>query len=101
MLLNGLTEIFEPFGIIFKRAAITDVHIGKKLIKILQGTTEFTAKIKEAEKEHEHKMKLITYDHDQEMATKDRDYDRRIQDSQNDQKVALVDRKKQEVDAES
>lgn len=100
-LLEGLTEIFEPFGIVFKRAAITDVHIGRKLIKILQGTTEFSAKIKEAEKEHDHKMKLITYDHDQELKTKDRDYDRRIQDAQNDQQVALVDREKLVVDAEA
>merc|ERR1719495_2275845 len=70
---------FDEFGIVFKRAAITDVHIGTKLVKILQGTTEFSAKINEAKKEHEHKMKLITYDHDQELKQKDRDYDRRIQ----------------------
>jgi len=100
-LLRSLTETFEPYGIIFKRAAITDVHIGQKLIRILQGTTEFSAKIKEAIKEHEHKMKLITYDHDQELKTKDRDYDRQIQDCQNDQQVALVDREKMQVDAES
>lgn len=101
MLMRNLAETFAPFGVIFKRAAITDVHIGRMLVKILQGTTEFSAKIKEAEKEHEHKMKLITYDHDQELKTKDRDYDRRIQDAQNDQQVALVDRDKSMVDAES
>merc|ERR1719216_547033 len=100
-LLTSLQETFQPFGVVFKRAAITDVHIGRKLIRILQGTTEFNAKIQEATKEHEHKMTLITYDHDQELKTKDRDYDRRIQDAQNDQQVALVDREKQVVDAES
>merc|ERR1719216_722856 len=100
-LMRNLAETFAPFGIIFKRAAITDVHIGRMLVKILQGTTEFTAKIKEAQKEHEHKMKLITYNHDQELKTKDRDYDRRIQDAQNDQQVALVDRDKAIVDAQS
>ena len=46
-------------------------------------------------------MQLITYDHDQELKQKDRDYDRRIQDAQNDQQVALVDREKQTVDAEA
>merc|ERR1719150_1411860 len=101
LLLTSLQETFDPFGIEFKRAAITDVHIGTKLIKILQGTTEFNAKIHEATKKHEHKMKLITYDHDQELKQKDRDYDRRIQDAQNDQQVALVDREKQTVDAEA
>jgi len=101
LLLTSLQETFDPFGVEFKRAAITDVHIGTKLIKILQGTTEFSAKIHEATKEHEHKMKLITYDHDQELKQKDRDYDRRIQDAQNDQQVALVDREKQTVDAEA
>lgn len=100
-LMKNLQETFAPFGVVFKRAAITDVHIGRKLVQILQGTTEFSAKIKEAEKEHEHKMKLITYDHDQELKTKDRDYDRRIQDAQNDQQVALVDRDKAIVDAEA
>lgn len=100
-LLRSLQETFDEFGVVFKRAAITDVHIGTKLIKILQGTTEFSAKINEAEKEHEHKMKLITYDHDQELKTKDRDYDRRIQDAQNDQQVSLVNREKQTVDAEA
>lgn len=100
-LLKSLQETFSDFGVVFKRAAITDVHIGAKLIKILQGATEFNAKIHEAKKEHEHKMKLITYDHDQELKTKDRDYDRRIQDAQNDQQVALVDREKQTVDAEA
>lgn len=100
-LLRALQEKFDQFGVSFKRAAITDVHIGRKLVKILQGTTEFSAKINEAVKEHEHKMKLITYDHDQELKTKDRDYDRRIQDAQNDQQVALVDREKQVVDSEA
>jgi len=100
-LLKSLSETFEPYGIIFKRAAITDVHIGSKLVQILQGTTEFSAKLKEAEKEHEHKMKIIRHDNDRELKTVDRDYDRRIQDSQNDQQVALVDREKQRVDAQS
>lgn len=100
-LLASLSETFQPYGVVFKRAAITDVHIGRNLIKILQGTTEFSAKITEAKKEHELEMKKIMYSHDQDMKTKDRDYDRRIQDAQNDQKVALVDRKKQEVDAQS
>jgi len=100
-LLKSLQETFDEFGIVFKRAAITDVHIGTKLVKILQGTTEFQAKIEEAEKEHKQNMQLITYDHDQELKQKDRDYDRRIQDAQNDQQVALVDREKQTVDAEA
>jgi len=100
-LLRELASTFSPYGIVFKRAAITDVYVGDRLKRVLEETTSFEAKINEAMKEHEHKMKLITYDHDQELATKDRDYDRRIQDSQNDQKVALVDRKKMEVDAES
>jgi len=100
-LLKALQETFDEFGVVFKRAAITDVHIGTKLVKILQGTTEFSAKIIEAQKEHEHKMKLITYDHDQELKTTDRAYDRRIQDAQNDQQVSLVDREKQTVDAEA
>eukprot|EP00494_Astrolonche_serrata_P030853 UN31121 len=100
-LLQQLTLTFKEYGIVFKRAAITDVHIGKKLVQILQGTTEFSAKLKEAQKEHEHKMKIIRHDHDRELKTVDRDYDRRIQDSRNDQQVALVDREKQRVDAQA
>jgi len=100
-LLKSLSHKFANYGIQFKRAAITDVHIGTRLIEILQGTTEFSAKIKEAVKEHEHKMKLIRYNHDQELTTKQRYYDRKIQDSQNDQQVALLDRDKMRVDAEA
>jgi len=99
-LLKSLQETFDEFGVVFKRAAITDVHIGTKWVKILQGTTEFQAKIEEAEKEHKQNMQLITYDHDQELKQKDRDYDRRIQDAQNDQQVALVDRDKLTTDAD-
>jgi regulator of protease activity HflC (stomatin/prohibitin superfamily) len=98
-LLKSLSHDFENYGVQFKRAAITDVHIGQRLIEILQGTTEFSAKIKEAVKEHEHKMKLIRYNHDQELTTKQRYYDRKIQDCQNDQQVALLDREKLSVDA--
>lgn len=100
-LLSELAATFEPYGVIFKRAAITDVHLDHDLIRILQGTTEFEAKIKEVAKEHSLKIQEIHHAHDQKLATKERDYERRIQDSVNDQKVAKVDRKKEEVDSES
>merc|ERR550517_1098367 len=41
-LLRSLTTTFKPYGIEFKRAVITDVHIGDELVEILQGTTEFS-----------------------------------------------------------
>lgn len=100
-LLTSLSTTFKPYGIEFKRAVITDVHIGDELVEILQGTTEFSAKIEEAIKEHDHKLKLIAYDHDQRMRTLDKDYDRRIQDAQNDQTVAIVNREEEKVNAES
>merc|ERR1711997_76828 len=55
----------------------------------------------ELDKEHEHNMKLITYDYQQKLSEKDRLYERRLQDIEADINVALVNRKKEIVNAES
>merc|ERR1712129_616211 len=92
---------FKEFGVTFSKAAITDVVLNDELRRILQGTTEFRTKIRELDKEHEHNMKLITYDYQQKLSEKDRLYERRLQDIEADINVALVNRKKDIVNAES
>eukprot|EP00485_Elphidium_margaritaceum_P023908 CAMPEP_0202712330 /NCGR_PEP_ID=MMETSP1385-20130828/37948_1 /ASSEMBLY_ACC=CAM_ASM_000861 /TAXON_ID=933848 /ORGANISM="Elphidium margaritaceum" /LENGTH=422 /DNA_ID=CAMNT_0049372333 /DNA_START=54 /DNA_END=1322 /DNA_ORIENTATION=+ len=99
--LKVLDEKFKEFGVTFSKAAITDVVLNNELRKILQGTTEFRTKIRELDKEHEHNMKLITYDFQRNLSEKERLYDRRLQDIEADINVALVNRKKEVVNAES
>jgi len=99
--LKVLDDKFKEFGVTFSKAAITDVVLNDELRRILQGTTEFRTKIRELDKEHEHNMKLITYDYQQKLSEKDRLYERRLQDIEADINVALVNRKKEIVNAES
>eukprot|EP01083_Nonionella_stella_P074621 202481_1 len=99
--LKVLDEKFKAFGVSFSKAAITDVVLNDELRRILQGTTEFRTKIRELDKEHEHNMKLITYDYQQKLSEKDRLYERRLQDIEAEITVALVNRKKEIVNAES
>jgi len=99
--LQTLNEKFNPFGVRFLRAAIKEVKLGKKLEKLMEETTNFRTKIKDIEKEHEVEMKQVRYDYEQKRAELDRDYDRRLQDIENDMTVALIDRKKMKISAES
>merc|ERR1712038_570827 len=99
--LKGLDDKFKEFGVTFSKAAITDVVLNDELRRILQGTTEFKTKIRELDKEHEHNMKLISYDYQQKLSEKERLYERRLQDIEADINVALVNRKKDLVNAES
>eukprot|EP01084_Bolivina_argentea_P163799 284894_1 len=99
--LKVLDGKFKEFGVTFSKAAITDVVLNDELRRILQGTTEFRTKIKELDKEHEHNMKLITYDYQQKLSEKDRLYERRLQDIEADINVELVNRKKEIINAES
>merc|ERR1711933_445913 len=99
--LKVLDDKFKEFGVTFSKSAITDVVLNDELRRILQGTTEFRTKIRELDKEHEHNMKLITYDYQQKLSEKDRLYERRLQDIEADINVALVNRKKEIVNAES
>jgi len=99
--LENLNQKFEPFGVHFLRAAIKEVKLGSKLEKLMEETTNFRTKIKEIEKEHEVEMKKVNYNYEQERAELDRDYDRRLQDIENDMTVALIDRKKMKITAES
>merc|ERR1719357_1991126 len=99
--LKMLDEKFNAFGVTFSKAAITDVVLNDELRRILQGTTEFKTKIKELTKEHEHNMKLIAFDYQQKLSEKEKIYERRLQDIDADIKVALVNRKKDIVNAES
>ena len=96
-----LNKKFQEFGVTFSKAAITDVVLNDELRNILQGTTEFKTKIRELDKEHEHNMKLIKYDYQQKLSEKERVYDRRIQDIEADIQVALVNRKKDIINAQS
>jgi len=99
--LKVLDDKFKEFGVTFSKAAITDVVLNDELRRILQGTTEFKTKIRELDKEHEHNMKLISYDYQQKLSEKDRLYERRLQDIEADINVALVNRRKEIVNAES
>jgi len=99
--LKVLDDKFKEFGVTFSKAAITDVVLNDELRRILQGTTEFKTKIRELDKEHEHNMKLISYDYQQKLSEKDRLYERRLQDIEADITVALVNRRKEIVNAES
>jgi len=99
--LQTLNEKFNPFGVRFLRAAIKEVKLGRKLEKLMEETTNFRTKIKDIEKEHEVEMKQVRYDYEQKRAELDRDYDRRLQDIENDMTVALIDRKKMKISAES
>merc|ERR1711971_1165929 len=99
--LKVLDDKFKEFGATFSKAAITDVVLNDELRRILQGTTEFKTKIRELDKEHEHNMKLISYDYQQKLSEKDRLYERRLQDIEADITVALVNRGKELVNAES
>jgi len=99
--LETLNLKFNKFGVRFLRAAIKEVKLGKKLEKMMEETTNFRTKIKDIEKEHEVEMKQVRYDYEQKRAELDRDYDRRLQDIENDMTVALIDRKKMKISAES
>merc|ERR1712038_347863 len=99
--LKVLDDKFKEFGVTFSKAAITDVVLNDELRRILQGTTEFRTKIRELDKEHEHNMKLITYDYQQKLSEKDREYERKLQEIEADINVKLVNRKKEIVNAES
>jgi len=99
--LKVLDSKFGEFGVHFTKAAITDVVLNDELRRILQGTTEFKTKIRELDKEHEHNMKLISYDYQQNLSEKDRLYERRLQDIEAAINVALVNRTRDLVTAES
>jgi len=99
--LESLNMKFKDFGVRFLRAAIKEVRLGGMLEKLMEETTNFRTKIKDIEKEHEVEMKKVVYDYEQKRAELDRDYDRRLQDIENDMTVALIDRKKMKIAAES
>jgi len=99
--LESLNMKFKDFGVRFLRAAIKEVRLGGMLEKLMEETTNFRTKIKDIEKEHEVEMKKVVYDYEQRRAELDRDYDRRLQDIENDMTVALIDRKKMKIAAES
>jgi len=99
--MESLNEKFNNFGVRFLRAAIKEVKLGQMLEKLMEETTNFRTKIKDIEKEHDVEMKKVNYDYEQKRAELDRDYDRRLQDIENDMTVALIDRKKLKISAES
>lgn len=99
--MESLNQKFKAFGVRFLRAVIKEVRLGNKLEKLLEQTTNFKTKIRDSEKEHEVEMKKINYDYEQRRAELDRVYDRKIQDIENDMNVALIDRQKLKVAAES
>merc|ERR1719391_1181960 len=99
--MESLNMKFQAFGVRFLRAAIKEVRLGAMLEKLMEETTNFRTKIKDIEKEHEVEMKKVSYGYEQKRAELDRDYDRRLQDIENDMTVALIDRKKMKIAAES
>jgi len=99
--MESLNSKFDSFGVRFLRAVIKEVRLGGMLEKLMEDTTNFRTKIKDIEKEHVVEMKKVNYDYEQRRAEIDRDYDRRLQDIENDMNVALIDRKKLKIAAES
>jgi len=99
--MESLNSKFSGFGVSFLRAVIKEVRLGNMLEKLMEDTTNFRTKIKDIEKEHDVEMKKVNYDYEQRRAELDRDYDRRLQDIENDMNVALIDRKKLKIAAES
>jgi len=99
--MESLNGKFKAFGVSFTRAVINNVRLGSMLEKLMEDTTNFRTKIKDIEKEHDVEMKKVNYDYEQRRAELDRDYDRRLQDIENDMNVALIDRKKLKIAAES
>lgn len=99
--MESLNDKFRDFGVNFLRAVIKEVRLGQKLEDLLEKTTNFKTKIRDIEKEHEVEMKKISYDYEQKRAEMDRNYDRRLQDIEADMNVALIDREKLKVAAES
>jgi len=99
--MESLNAKFNTFGVRFLRAVIKEVRLGAMLEKLMEDTTNFRTKIKDIEKEHDVEMKKVNYNYEQCRAELDRDYDRRLQDIENDMNVALIDRKKLKIAAES
>jgi len=99
--MNSLNTKFSPFGVKFTRAVIKEVRLGNMLEGLLEKTTNFKTKIRDCEKEHEVEMKKINYDYEKRRAELDKLYELKIQDLENDMDVALRDRKKLKVVAES
>jgi regulator of protease activity HflC (stomatin/prohibitin superfamily) len=99
--LKILNDKFNPFGVTFVKAAITDVMLNDELRGILQGTTEFRTKITELEKEDDFHLKNIGFDFTKKMDEKERVYERSRQDINNDIAVALVNREQKIVESES
>merc|ERR1719204_2577616 len=99
--MESLNSKFDSFGVRFLRAVIKEVRLGGMLEKLMEDTTNFRTKIKDIEKEHDVEMKKVNYDYEQRRAELDRDYDHRLQDIENDMNVALIDRKKLKIAAES
>jgi len=99
--LESLNSKFESFGIRFLRIVIKEVSIGRMFEKMREQETNFRIKIRDIEKEHEVVMKKVNYDYEQRRAVLERDYGRVLQDIENDMNVALIDRKKLKIAAES
>jgi len=100
-MLLELNEKFKKFGVMFTKAAITDVHLGDQLAHTLQATTEFDSKIKEAIKGHENTMKKINHAAAQKLEELRRHNERLIQDIHAGKDRAIINREKQIVDAEN
>lgn len=99
--LRIMNDKFNPFGVTFVKAAITDVMLNSELRQILQGTTEFRTKITELDKEDDFNMKNIGFEFTKRFAEKEREYDRRKQDISAETSVAMVNRDMEAVQAES
>merc|ERR1712241_677461 len=96
-----LSDVYELRGSSSQHVQNVLKVLNDELRRILQGTTEFKTKIRELDKEHEHNMKLISYDYQQKLSEKDRLYERKLQDIDAEITVALVNRKRDIVNAES
>lgn len=67
-MLRTLSSKLTPLGIDVRNVKITDVSLPKELQNRLEATTAFKTKIKEEEKNHEHRLQQISNDNEQKLA---------------------------------
>lgn len=98
--LRELNKKFQPFGVNFRSAAITDVRFSQALQSSLQNTTEFASKMKEEEKRQKNELDKIKFKKNRELTDLERQHARIIQDLQAHRTRVEINRSEQKVKAD-
>lgn len=67
-MMRTLSSKLMPLGVDVRNVKITDVSLPRELQQRLEATTAFKTRIKEEEKNHEHRLQQISNDHEQKVA---------------------------------